>query len=81
MRGTPFRKAHNLEEIGEQCLHRDGSLQGVVDKAVPLTPYAVRFRYPPSPIEPPLADAQKALRLATEVFEFVRQRLPGSGTP
>ena len=42
----PFRKTHNLEEIGEACLALDRTLQEVVDLAVPLSEYAWRFRYP-----------------------------------
>jgi HEPN domain-containing protein len=37
---TPFRKTHSLEEIGEQCLDIDRTLQDIVDRAVPLTEYA-----------------------------------------
>ena len=33
---VPFRKTHSLEELGEQCLAIDGSLKGMVDRAVPL---------------------------------------------
>lgn len=36
----PFRKTHNLEELGEACLALDRSLKPVVDRAVPLTQYA-----------------------------------------
>lgn len=32
-----FRKSHNLEEIGEQCLALDATLKDVIDRAVPLT--------------------------------------------
>lgn len=44
-----FRKTHNLEELGEQCLGIDATLGEVVDRAVPLTEYAWRFRYPGEP--------------------------------
>ena len=46
--GRTFRRTHNLEEIGEQCLTIDGSLREVVDQAVPLSEYAWKFRYPAS---------------------------------
>src|SRR3990172_12595848 len=49
---TPFRKTHNLEEIGEQCLRLDPTLKAVVDRGVPLTKYAWEFRYPGGPEEP-----------------------------
>jgi HEPN domain-containing protein len=35
-----FRKTHNLEEIGEQCLTIDPSLRELVDQTVPLSEYA-----------------------------------------
>jgi HEPN domain-containing protein len=34
---VPFRKTHNLEEIGEACLAIDPALEEIVDRAVPLT--------------------------------------------
>jgi HEPN domain-containing protein len=40
----PFRKTHNLEEIGKQCLVLDPTLAEVVDQAAPLSEYAWRFR-------------------------------------
>lgn len=36
----PFRKTHNLEELGEQCLGVEPGLKLVIDRAVPLTVYA-----------------------------------------
>jgi HEPN domain-containing protein len=48
----PFRKTHSLEEIGEQCLDLDSSLRDLIDRAVPLTEYAWRFRYPGNPDDP-----------------------------
>ena len=41
---TPFRKTHSLEEIGEQCIDKDRTLLDIVDKAVPLTESAWKFR-------------------------------------
>ena len=40
----PFRKTHSLEEVGEQCLAIDADLKATVDRAVPLTEYAWKFR-------------------------------------
>ena len=48
----PFRKTHSLEEIGEQCLEIDQTLKPMVGRAVPLTEYAWKFRYPGAPDEP-----------------------------
>lgn len=72
----PFRKTHNLEEIGEACLEFDPSLEPHVDRAVPLTEYAWRFRYPGEPVEPAPEDAREALVVARDVVEALRNRLP-----
>jgi HEPN domain-containing protein len=54
---VPFRKTHNLEELGQQCVALDATLSTVADLAAPLTEYAWKFRYPgepdPSSVERP----------------------------
>jgi hypothetical protein len=39
-----------------------------------LNPYATQFRYPGGPVEPALQETREAVRLASEVIEFVCQR-------
>jgi len=78
---TPFRKTHNLEEIGEQCLRIDSMLQPLVDRAVPLTKYAWLYRYPGDPAEPTGDEAERALALAREVYEAILERLPPEVRP
>jgi len=41
-----------------------------------LAPYAIAFRYPGDVIEPDPQDADEALRLAVEVFDFVLNKMP-----
>jgi len=77
----PFRKTHSREEIGEQCLEIDQRLKPLVDRAVPLTEYAWKFRYPGGPEEPPLPEAQTAFALAREVYEAFFSRLPAEVRP
>ena len=72
----PFRKTHSLEELGEQCLDLDQTIKSLIDRAVPLTEYAWKFRYPGEPEEPSREEAQEALELAREMFEAVIGRLP-----
>lgn len=72
----PFRKTHSLEEIGRQCAQLDPSLDGLVDRAAPLTEYAWKFRYPGEAEPPILEDATSALDLAREVYESILARLP-----
>jgi HEPN domain-containing protein len=71
-----FRKTHNLEELGEQCLRIDSTLREVVDRSVPLTEYAWRFRYPGEPEAPTNEEAVDALSLAREVLGAIKSRLP-----
>ena len=71
-----FRKTHSIEEVGEQCLTIDASLKPVVDRAVPLTEYAWKFRYPGDPDEPTQEEADEALAIAREVFDAILARLP-----
>jgi HEPN domain-containing protein len=77
----PFRKTHSLEEIGEQCLDLDSTLQDFVDRAVPLTEYAWKFRYPGEPQEPSLEEAEEALVIAKELYETILSRLPQECKP
>ncbi len=79
--GIPFRKTHSLEEIGEQCLQIDQTLQTLVDVAVPLTDYASRVRYPGEPEEPAVDEARGALALAREGYEAILNHLPREVRP
>lgn len=72
-----FRKTHNLEELGEACLRLDGSLRPLVDRAVPLTEYAWKFRYPGEPAEPSREEMEEALAVAREVYGAVSARVSG----
>lgn len=72
----PFRKTHNLVEIGEQCVQLDGRLESLLRRAAPLTEYAWRFRYPGEPSEPSLDEATQALEMARRVYEAVVSRIP-----
>ena len=77
----PFPKTHSLEEVGEQCLTIDPSLRPFVDRAVPLTEYAWKFRYPGEPEEPTHQEAEEALAIAREVFDVILARLPNEVRP
>ncbi len=72
----PFRRTHNLEEIGEACLAIDPTLQAIVDEAVPLTEYAWLYRYPgPLPV-PEQMEAQRASEIARRVYAAILARIP-----
>ncbi len=78
---SPFRKTHLLEEIGEQCLKIAPELRPIVDRAVPLTKYAWKFRYPGDEEEPSREEAESALAIAHEVNEAILSRLPKEVAP
>ena len=78
---TPFRKTHNLEEIGEQCVAIDATLKESVDRAVPLTEYAWKFRYPGELDTPTEEDARQSVSDAQAVYDAVLARLPDGAHP
>jgi len=73
---VPFRKTHNLEELGRACVSIDVALGAIADRAAPLTEYAWKFRYPGEPSEPSHEEAEVALKTAREVLELLTSRLP-----
>lgn len=73
---VPFRKTHNLVELGEACCQIDQSLESLLRQAAPLTEYAWKFRYPGDPEEATAEEAGTALATAREVFVSVLSRLP-----
>ncbi|MBM4062335.1 MAG: HEPN domain-containing protein [Planctomycetes bacterium] len=72
----PFRKTHDIDEIGSAAVAIDASLAAVVDLAIDLAPYAWRYRYPGTPVGPTEAEAQGALAVARDVWREVTARLP-----
>jgi HEPN domain-containing protein len=77
----PFRKTHDLVELGQACVDIDASLEPLLRRAAPLTEYAWRFRYPGEPEEPSPDEASGALVLAREVHETILSRMPSSVRP
>ena len=73
---TPFRKTHDLAEIGRQCVSIDRSLESLLIRAAELTQYAWKFRYPGEPGEPSLEEANVSIDLAREVYEAIVARVP-----
>src|SRR5204863_7028655 len=77
----PFRKTHRLEELGERCASIDESLRPLLDRVVPLTEYAWKFRYPGEHDEPSLVEAAEDRRLVEEVWDAVLARVPQEARP
>ena len=76
-----LRAADHLEELGEQCLAIDPTLREIVDRAVPLTEYAWRFRYPGEPDAPTDEEVREALAAARAVRGAITARLPSATEP
>lgn len=72
----PFRKTHDLVELGALCVELDGALEPLLRQAAPLSEYAWRFRYPGELEEPETSEAVAALRLAREIVTEVDRRVP-----
>ena len=75
----PFRKTHDLTELGEQCADVDVSLLQALKAASDLSDYAVEFRYVDAPHEPDEPEALAALATASHLFNEIRARLPAPG--
>lgn len=77
----PFRKTHNLAEIGTLCVQIDQTLTSLLHRAVPLTDFAWKFRYPGEPKEPSRDEAEAARALARDVYTAMLDRLPAEVSP
>lgn len=72
---TPFRKTHDLVELGRQCVSIDAGLESQLRAAAPLTEYAWRYRYPGDLVEPEVGEAERAVPLAQKVVALIEVRL------
>jgi len=74
-RGQPFEKTHDLVELLALCTQYDDAFSLLRASVEPLTPYAVRFRYP-GPADPSVAEVNVAMQAVQTVWKFVNDRLP-----
>ena len=74
-----FRKTHDENEIGGQCVALNPSLAALFKEASVLTDYAVLFRYLDAPREPDESEAAAALDTAALVFQQI-STLIGAGS-
>lgn len=72
----PFRKTHNLEEIGRQAIEIAPAIAHVVEEAIPLSEYASKFRYPGGPYEPTEAEVAEAMATAERTVAAVLAQIP-----
>jgi len=78
---VPFRKTHQLDELGREAVEIDSGLQELVDSVIDLTPFAWRFRYPGEPMAPGLAEIADAVARAAALHAAVLERLPSEARP
>jgi HEPN domain-containing protein len=65
----PFRKTHDLADLGSQCVTVDPSLERILREVADLTDYASAFRYPDAPYEPDSDEAAAALATAAKLCD------------
>ena len=78
---VPFRKTHDLNELGGQCAALNPSNAPLFQSASDLNDYAVVFRYLDARREPDESEARVALETATRVFDEVSTLLAPSPQP
>ena len=74
-RDRPFRKTHNLKELGEACAGIDSSLQTITGQGAILTDYAWRLRYPGDPYVIEEGEIVSMLVLAANLLAEIRSRI------
>ena len=73
----PFRRTHDLRELGELCESFDATLRVILEPAYALAEFASRFRYPGAPYEPAIEEATEGLAQAELVCAEIMRRIPG----
>ena len=68
---VPFRKMHDILELGDQCVRLNPLLAPVFTEAENLTDYAVVFRYLDAPREPDAQEALGAVETARRLLQEV----------
>ncbi len=78
--GIDFEKTHDLRALTLRCAEQDPAFAALESRVSPLTPYAVRFRYP-GPEDPSVEEIKAALEVVEDARRFVLQRLPDEVRP
>jgi HEPN domain-containing protein len=77
----PFKKTHDLDELGRACESLNSSLAPLLAPARDLTVFAWEYRYPGSSDVPTVAETRQALDTAQSVYDALLGRLPPDATP
>ena len=70
-----FPKTHNLADLISICTQTDTSFSKYITEMEKLTPYAVEIRYPDDFYMPPEDDAREAYKIASEIKNFIMQKI------
>lgn len=74
--GRSFKKTHDLNILGLDCIQVDGNLQSILPAIAPLTQYAVEYRYPGPIVHPTDIEAEELIELAKSLYQAIAQLLP-----
>ena len=74
---TPFRRVHDLNELGALLLQSFPELDSSLDEIAHLTAYAVSHRYPGDEPEPDMNEAVDSLALARNFFAQISGLIEG----
>lgn len=75
LRGVTFPRSHDLEALVALCGADAADADSFATAAKTLTPYAVQARYPGYFSEATEKQAEEAVRLASEIVQYVRRQL------
>ncbi len=75
-REQPFRKTHNLTELGGAVARLEPSMSDLMRSASLMTEFAWRFRYPGDVASVTHGDAVRAIELAAQVLSGIVGALP-----
>jgi HEPN domain-containing protein len=75
-REQPFRKTHNLTELGGAVARLEPALESLMRDASLMTEFAWIFRYPGDAPSIDRAEAERALELAARVLASMTEHLP-----
>jgi HEPN domain-containing protein len=76
-----FAKTHDLRLLGRICCEIDPDLGELMERVMPLTSYAWKYRYPGESEPPGIEEAREAQALAREVASALLRRLPKDVDP
>lgn len=78
---NPFKKTHDLDELGSACLALDAGLSESLLSVSTLTVFAWEFRYPGDAQVPSMHEAREYLDIANRLYTAILARLPQACHP